>query len=113
MTPLTERELGLAREHPRGTEERTLRPYRAALNDVAAYAALPLADRDAMVRWAAIRCAVRDRFGVDRDALDLAEPLIPAAMLRAHVLAGEARAAGRELPDDGGELLELVARMRG
>ncbi len=113
MTPLTEKELALAREHPRGTEQRMLKPYRAALNDVAAYAALPLADRDAIVRWAAIRCAVRDRFGVDRDELNLAEPLIPASTLRAHVLAGEAKAAGRELRDEGGDLLDLVARTRG
>jgi len=109
---LTEKELNLAREHPRGTEERTLRPYRAALNDVSAYAALRLADRDAIVRWAAIRCAVRDRFGVDRDAANLAEPLIPAAALRAHVLAGEAKAAGREILDDGGDLFALVAHIR-
>ena len=110
---LTDKELTVAREHPRGTELRTLDPYRAALNDVATYAALPLADRDAIVRWAAIRCAVRDQFGVDRDAANLAEPLIPAATLRAHVLAGEARAAGRDVTDDDGDLLELVARIRG
>jgi hypothetical protein len=109
---LTEKELTLAREHPRGTEQRTLAPYRAALNDVAVYATLPVAQRDAIVRWAAIRCAVRDRFGVDRDEGNLAEPLIPAATLRAHVLAGEARAAGRGVPDDGGELIALVARIR-
>ena len=109
---ITERELDIAREHPRGTEQRTLRPYRAALNDVATYAALPLADRDAIVRWAAIRCAVRDRYGVDRDEANLAEPLIPAATLRAHVIAGEARAAGRPVTDDGGDLLALVERIR-
>lgn len=109
---LTDTELNLAREHPRGTERRTLAPYRAALNDVAAYAALPTPDRDAIVRWAAIRCAVRDRFGVDRDLSNLAEPLIPAATLRAHVLAGEARAAGRDVADDGGDLIALVARIR-
>jgi hypothetical protein len=109
---LTEKELTLAREHPRGTELRTLAPYRAALNDVAAYAALPLTDRDAIVRWAAIRCAVRDRFRVDRDTSNLAEPLIPAATLRAHVIAGEARAAGHDVADDGGDLIALVARIR-
>lgn len=108
----TDRELSVAREHPRGTEERTLRPYRAALNDLAVYAALPLADRDAIVRWAAIRIAIRERFGVDRDVANLAEPLIPADRLRAHVLAGEARAAGRMLDDDGGDLLALVKRIR-
>ncbi len=109
---ITDRELNIAREHPRGTEERTLRPYRAALNDVAAYAALPVADRDVIVRWAAVRCAVRDRFGVDRDGANLAEPLIPAAALRSHVLAGEAKAAGREFDDDGGDLFALVAHIR-
>ena len=84
QTELLEKELALARDHPRGTEQRTLAPFRAALNDVAAYAALPVTDRDAIVRWAAIRCAVRDRFGVDRDQLNLAEPLIPADTLREH-----------------------------
>ena len=110
---LTEKELTLAREHPRGTEQRTLAPYRAALNDLTAYATLSTRDRDAIVRWAAIRCAVRDRFGVDRDTSNLAEPLIPAATLRAHVVAGEATAARREVADDGGDLLALVARIRG
>ena len=109
---LTDKELLLAREHPRGTEQRALAPYRAALNDVAAYGALPLKDRDAIARWAAIRCAVRDQFGVDRDQANLAEPLIPAAVLRAHVVAGEARAAGRSVADDGSDLLGLVARIR-
>ena len=112
MAELTDRELALARDHPRGTEQRTLAPYRAALNDRAAYAALPVEARDAIVRWAAIRCAIRDRYGVDRDQLNLAEPLIPAAELRAHVLAGEEQAAGRPAADGGGDLLELVARVR-
>jgi hypothetical protein len=111
-TVFTEKELTLAREHPRGTEQRTLAPYRAALNDVGAYAALPLQDRDRIVRWAAIRCAVRDRFGVDRDQANLAEPLIPAEALRAHVLAGEAQAAGRDVADDGSDLIALVTRIR-
>jgi hypothetical protein len=109
---LTDKELALARDHPRGTEQRMLAPYRAALNDLAAYAALPVADRDAIVRWAAIRWTVRERYGVDRDQLNLAEPLIPAADLRAHVLAGEARAAGRSVPDDDGDLLDVVTRIR-
>ena len=109
---LTDKELTLAREHPRGTEQRTLAPYRAALNDVNVYAALPETERDAIVRWAAIRCAVRDRFGVDRDATNLAEPLIPAADLRGHVLAGEAKAKGRSIDDDGGDLIALVAQIR-
>jgi hypothetical protein len=110
---LTDKELTLARDHPRGSEQRTLAPYRAALNDLGAYAALSIADRDTIVRWAAIRCAVRDRFGVDRDVANLAEPLIPAAALRAHVLAGESQAAGREVADDGSDLIALVARLRG
>lgn len=109
---LTDKELLLAREHPRGTEQRTLAPYRAALNDLDAYATLPVKDRDAIVRWAAIRCVVRDRFGVDRDLSNLAEPLIPAAALRAHVLAGETRATERAVEDDGGDLIALVARIR-
>ena len=109
---LTEKELDRAREHPRGTEQRTLAPYRAALNDLDRYAELPQKDRDAIVRWAAIRCAVRDRFGVDRDQTNLAEPLIPAATLRAHVLAGETRAARRDVADDGSDLIALVARIR-
>lgn len=109
---LSDKELTVARDHPRGTEERTLRPHRAALNDAAVYAALPPRDRDAIVRWAAIRCAVRDRYGVDRDEANLAEPLIPAAALRAHVIAGEAQAAGRAAKDDGGDLFALVARIR-
>ena len=109
---ISDRDLNVARDHPRGTEERTLRPYRAALNDVAVYAALPPRDRDAIVRWATIRCAVRDRYGVDRDESNLAEPLIPAAALRAHVIAGETRAAGRTVEDDGSDLLALVARIR-
>lgn len=89
-----------------------LGPYRAALNDLSAYAALPHAERDAIVRWAAIRCAVREQFGVDRDVANLAEPLIPAATLRAHVLAGESRAAGVDPGDDGGDLIGLVLRIR-
>jgi hypothetical protein len=109
---ISDRDLNVARDHPRGTEERTLRPYRAALNDAAVYAALPLRDRDAIVRWAAIRCAVRDRYGIDRDETNLAEPLIPAAALRAHVIAGELRAAGRTVEDDGSDLLAVVARIR-
>ena len=113
QTELLEKELALARDHPRGTEQRTLAPFRAALNDVAGYAALPVTDRDAIVRWAAIRCAVRDRFGVDRDQMNLAEPLIPAETLRRHVLAGEALAAGGLVQDDGGDLLAIVARTRG
>ena len=112
QTELLEQELALARDHPRGTEQRMLAPFRAALNDVAAYGALPVSDRDTIVRWAAIRCAVRDRFGVDRDQQNLAEPLIPAETLRQHVLAGEALTAGRLAQDDGSDLIAQVARIR-
>lgn len=109
---ITAKELELAAQHPRGTELRTLGPYRAALNDLGAYARLPIADRDVIVRWAETRRRVRDEAGVDKDPLNLADPLIPAAALRAHVLAGEGRAAGRAIEDDGGDLIGLVARIR-
>jgi hypothetical protein len=49
---------------------------------------------------------------VDRDQANLAEPLIPAEALRAHVLAGEAQAAGRDVADDGSDLIALVTRIR-
>jgi hypothetical protein len=108
------KELALAREHPRGTERRRLLPYRAAMNDVAAYAALPEPDRDAIVRWVETRRRIRDEFGVDNDPANLADPLLPADLLRAHVLAGECAAAGRsEFGDPGGDLIAVVARVRG
>ena len=111
---IEERELDLAREHPRGTERRRLLPYRAALNDTSAYAALPVSDRDVIVRWAETRQLIKERHGIDHDAANLADPLIPAKRLRAHVIAGERRAAGRADSDDpGGDLLELVAQIRG
>lgn len=113
MSALTEQELALARAHPRGTERRTLGPFRPALNDLAAYAALPGADRDVIVRWAATRERIRDEFGIDRDPANLADPLIAAASLRAHVLSAERHLSGRDLPDAGGDLVTLVARIRG
>lgn len=112
MSDLTAKELALAQQHPRGTELRTLGPYRAALNDAAAYGSLPERDRDVIVRWAATRCAIRDADGVDADPLNLADPLIPAATLRAHVLDAERRASASELPDDSSDLFALVARIR-
>ena len=72
---IDDKELTLAREHPRGTERRRLLPYRAALNDVATYAALPEGDRDAIVRWAETRRRIKSEFAVDRDAANLADPL--------------------------------------
>lgn len=108
------KEIALAREHPRGTERRRLLPYRAALNDVGAYAALPQADRDAIVRWVETRRRIKEEYGIDHDPTNLADPLLPAARLRAHVLAGESAAAGRpEFVDPGGDLIAAVAALRG
>lgn len=114
---IDERELALAMEHPRGTERRRLLPYVVALNDAQAYARLPERDRDVIVRWAEIRRRIAER-GVDHDQLNLADPLLPSAALRSHVLAGENLAAGTahtDTPvshDDDGDLMELVARIR-
>jgi hypothetical protein len=107
------KELALAREHPRGTERRRLLPYRAAMNDIAAYAALAERDRDTIVRWVETRRRIRDDFGIDNDPTNLADPLLPADRLRAHVLAGECAAAGRtEFGDPGGDLIAVVAGLR-
>jgi len=110
---IDDKELTLAREHPRGTERRRLLPYRAALNDVATYAALPEGDRDAIVRWAETRRRIKSEFAVDRDAANLADPLLAAEDLRAHVLAGERQVAGApDFVDPGGDLLIAVAKLR-
>jgi hypothetical protein len=107
------KELALAREHPRGTERRKLLPYRDALNDLATYAALPIADRDSIVRWVETRRRIKEQFGIDHDPANLADPLLPAARLRAHVFAGECAAAGRAgLQDAGGDLIAMVAAIR-
>jgi hypothetical protein len=110
---IDEKELALAAEHPRGTERRRLLPYRAALNDAAAYAALPEADRDAIVRWTEVRRRIRETIGLDNDPANLADPLLPYERLRAHVLEGE-RVAARHgvFNDPGGDLLEVVAALR-
>src|SRR3990170_4759063 len=92
---IDEKDLALAAEHPRGTERRRLLPYRAALNDAAAYAALPEPYRDAIVRWTEVRRRIRDSVGLDHDPANLADPLLPYALLRAHVLDGERVAAHR------------------
>jgi len=108
------KELALAREHPRGTERRRLLPYREALNDVAVYAALPEADRDLIVRWAETRRRIKEEYGIDHDPANLADPLIPADRLRAHVLAGERlRNRNPDLGDVGGDLVIAVAALRG
>jgi hypothetical protein len=110
---IDDRELALAAEHPRGTERRRLLPYRDALNDAAVYAALPEADRDAIVRWTEVRRRIRDTVGLDHDPANLADPLLPYARLRAHVLAGERSAAQSAAFDDpGGDLVEVVAALR-
>jgi hypothetical protein len=107
------KELALAREHPRGTERRRLRPFRGALNDVAAYAALAESDRDAIVRWVETRRRIKDDYGIDNDPANLADPLLPEARLRAYVLAGECAAAGRaQFVDPGGDLIAAVAALR-
>ena len=110
----TERELALAREHPRGTERRTLLPFRDALNDVAAYGRLRVADRDAIVRWVEIRRRLKEDHGLDHDESNLADPLLAYAALRAHVIAGEYGARGLSpRADPGGDLSIVVAEIRG
>lgn len=107
------KELALAREHPRGTERRRLLPYRDALNNVAAYASLPEPDRDAIVRWVETRRRIKDAYGIDHDPRNLADPLLPAERLRAHVIAGESAAARRpDFVDPGGDLIAAVAVLR-
>ena len=107
------KELALARAHPRGTERRRLLPYRDALNDAAAYAALAESDRDAIVRWVETRRRIKEEFGIDHDPANLADPLLPAERLRAHVLAGERAAARRtDFVDPGGDLIAAVAELR-
>ena len=110
---IDERDLEIAREHPRGTERRTLLPYREALNDLAAYARLSAGDRDVIVRWVEVRRRLAVEHGLDHDEANLADPLLPYAALRAHVLAGERRARGASGGDDpGGDLRALVAAIR-
>jgi hypothetical protein len=107
------KELALAREHPRGTERRRLLPYRDALNDLGAYAALAEPDRDVIVRWAETRRLIKVEHDVDRDETNLADPLISAERLRAHVLEGERLAARRpDFVDPGGDLIVAVAALR-
>lgn len=107
------KEIALAREHPRGTERRKLLPYRDALNDVTVYAALPAADRDAIARWVETRRRIKVEYGIDHDPANLADPLLPAERLRAHVLAGECAAVGRsDFVDPGGDLIAAIAELR-
>src|SRR5207248_3381378 len=74
-----------------------------------AYAALPIADRDVIVRWAETRRRIKVRDGIDHDPANLADPLLSAERLRAHVRAGESAASGHlAFADTGGDLLALV-----
>ncbi len=109
---IDEKELALAREHPRGSERRALLRYREALNDPAAYARLGVADRDAIVRWVEIRRLLKERHALDHDANNLADPLLPYAALRAVVIEGEARAVRAAPQDEGGDLREAIRRLR-
>ncbi len=110
---IDERDLELARGHPRGTERRTLLPYQEALNDAAAYVRLPVAQRDVIVRWTEIRRRLAEDHGIDHDPANLADPLLPYAALRRHVIAGERAAAGSEMDDPGGDVRVAVAAIRG
>lgn len=108
-----DRALAQAREHPRGTERRTLLPFRDALNDVASYARVAEPDRDTIVAWVEMRRRLRDDFGVDHDPANLADPLLPYAALRAHVIAGECAARGRSgCADPGGDVVAAVRAIR-
>ncbi len=95
-----EKEVALAREHPRGTELRRLTPYQGALASPAAYASLPRAKRDDIVRWAEARRRIRLEDGVDANTANLVETLIPEARLRGLVIEGEvvAAAAAADVP---------------
>lgn len=111
---ISERDLAIATEHPRGTERRTLLPYREALQDPGTYARLAEADRDVIVRWAEIRRRIRESAGVDNDPANLADPLLAAERLRVHVVQGERIAAGvGEFADPGGDLTLVVRGLRG
>lgn len=109
---IDERDVAQARAHPRGNERRTLLPYREALNHTAVYARLSAADRDVIVRWTEVRRRLAES-GLDHDDADLADPLLPYAALRAHVIEGERAAAGGiAFTDPGGDLRDAVALIR-
>jgi hypothetical protein len=88
-----DRELTLARAHPRATEKRRLTQYRESLLSSAAYASLPRGSRDEIVRWAELRLRLRRDYGIDADAVNLVDPLVPEARLRALVIEGEVLAS--------------------
>jgi hypothetical protein len=109
---IDERDLRIALEHPRGTERRTLLPYREALNDTAAYARLPVTDRDVIVRWVEVRRRLKDEHGLDHDPANLVDPLLPYAALRSLVIAGESLAQSTRVTDAGGDLRDAVRAIR-
>ena len=108
---IDERDLRVAREHPRGTERRTLLPYREALNDASVYARLAAGDRDVIVRWVEVRRRLKDE-GLDHDPNNLADPLLPYAALRSLVIAGESLALSTTVTDTGGDLRDAVRAIR-
>jgi hypothetical protein len=109
---IDERDLRIAKEHPRGAERRTLLPYREALNDPAVYARLPAGDRDVIVRWVEVRRRLKQD-GLDHDPGNLADPLLPYDALRALVIAGERALRPASIADDGGDLRDAVRAIRG
>lgn len=108
---IDERDLRIAKEHPRGTERRTLLPYRDALNDPAAYARLPAGERDVIVRWVEVRRRLKQD-GLDHDPKNLADPLLPYDGLRALVISGERTLRPASIADPGGDLREAVRAIR-
>jgi len=116
VVTIDERDLTLAREHPRGTERRTLLPYREALNDASVYARLAAGERDVIVRWVEVRRRLKEE-GLDHDPNNLADPLLPYAALRALVITGESLARGTkvshaEAPDADRDLRDAVRAIR-
>ena len=60
-----------------------------------------------------MRRRIRDSIGLDHDPANLADPLLPYARLRAHVVEGERLASRQATFDDpGGDLLTVVAALR-
>ena len=109
---IDERDLRIALEHPRGTERRTLLPYRDALNDASVYGRLAVHDRDVIVRWVEVRRRLKDDHGLDHDASNLADPLLPYSALRSLVIAGENSARNVSATDAGGDLRDAVRAIR-
>jgi hypothetical protein len=64
-----------------------------------------------IVRWVEIRRRLAKEHGLDHDPANLADPLLPYAALRAHILSGEG-VAGMVAADPDVDLRELVASIR-